>query len=105
MENFGMLIHKLRVANNLTLLELADRLGMDLTTLSKIENNKRTFQPELLPKLAKEFNLSLEDLELEYLSGKVAEMVFDKPNSSEVLSLAKRKVRLIKENKKLSFDI
>ena len=83
----------------MTLFELADCLDLDLTTVSKIENNKRKAQPDIIPKLAKQFGINLKELEMEYLSYKIAEMVIDEPFSTKVLSMAKRKIIHLKKDK------
>ena len=90
-ETFGEYIHKLRTEACLTLTKLAASLDIDQSTLSKIENGKRNIPKEILPKLAATFNLDLEQLEKEYYSEKIAEMIYLKENSSELLELAEQK--------------
>lgn len=90
-ETFGEYIHRLRVEASLTLTKLAAALDIDQSTLSKIENGKRNIPQEILPKLAKIFNLEINQLEKEYFSEKIAEMIYPKENSSELLKLAEKK--------------
>lgn len=40
METFGQTVKKLRKAKKLTQLELAERIGVDFTYISKIENDR-----------------------------------------------------------------
>ncbi len=90
-ETFGEYIHKLRTEGSMTLTKLAAALDIDQSTLSKIENGKRTVPEGILPKLADIFDLDMDQLEKEYLSEKIAEMIYPKENSSEFLKLAEQK--------------
>lgn len=90
-ETFGEYIHKLRIENNLTLTKLAAALDIDQSTLSKIENQKRSVSEEIIPKLADIFGLDVEQLEKEFLSEKIAELIYQKDNTADLLSLAKEK--------------
>lgn len=92
-ETFGEYIHKLRIENGLTLTKLAAALDIDQSTLSKIENQKRTVPREILPKLAKIFKLNIKTLEREFYSEKIAEMIYQESNSSELLKLAEEKAK------------
>ena len=90
-ETFGEYIHKLRIKNNLTLTKLAAALDIDQSTLSKIENQKRNVSEDIIPKLADIFSLDVGQLEKEFLSEKIAELIYQKDNTEELLSLAKEK--------------
>ncbi len=98
-ETFGEYIHNLRIENNLTLTKLAAALDIDQSTLSKIENQKRNVTEEILPKLAIQFNLDLEELEKEFLSEKIAELIYRKENTEDLLNLAKEKANYYKIKK------
>jgi transcriptional regulator with XRE-family HTH domain len=90
-ETFGEYIHKLRIENNLTLTKLAAALDIDQSTLSKIENQKRNVTEDIIPKLADIFSLDVIQLEKEFLSEKIAELIYQKDNTADLLSLAKEK--------------
>lgn len=101
-ETFGEYIHKLRIDNELTLTKLAASLDIDQSTLSKIENHKRTVPEQLLPKLAKVFKLDIKILKKEYHSEKIAEIILQEENSTELFQLAEEKAkyfRIKKSNK------
>ena len=98
-ETFGEYIHNLRIENNLTLTKLAAALDIDQSTLSKIENQKRNVTEEILPKLAVQFDLNLEELEREFLSEKIAELIYRKENTEDLLNLAKEKASYYKIKK------
>jgi len=96
-ETIGEYIHQLRIENNLTLTKLAAALDIDQSTLSKIENHKRNIPEEILPKLASLFNLDITELKKEFLSEKIAELIFKQENTKEVLELANEKANYYKE--------
>ena len=92
-ETFGVYIHKLRSENSLTLTKLAAALDIDQSTLSKIENGKRNVPQEILPKLSAFFNLDLKKLEHEYLSEKIAELIYPKEETKEIFKAAEEKAK------------
>lgn len=98
-ETFGEYIHKLRVENGLTLTKLAAALDIDQSTLSKIENQKRTIPEDILPKLAKVFKLDVKTLEREFYSEKIAQIIYQEPDSTELLKLAEEKAKYFKTKK------
>lgn len=98
-ETFGEYIHKLRLENNLTLTKLAAALDIDQSTLSKIENQKRNVTEEIIPKLAEIFDLDVIQLEKEFLSEKIAELIYQKDDTDDLLSLAKEKANYYKIKK------
>lgn len=98
-ETFGEYIHKLRTDNNLTLTKLAAALDIDQSTLSKIENRKRSVPIEVLPKLATYFKLDYKTLEKEFYSERIAEIIFNKEDSTGLLKLAEEKATYFKTQK------
>ncbi len=95
-ETFGEYIHKLRSDNSLTLTKLAAALDIDQSTLSKIENGKRNIPIDVLPKLSKIFNLDLKHLEHEYLSEKIAEIIYPQEEPRELLKAAEEKAKYMR---------
>ena len=98
-ETFGEYIHKLRVENGLTLTKLAAALDIDQSTLSKIENRKRNVPEIILPKLAKVFKLDIKTLKREFYSEKIAEIIYQAPDSEQLLVLAEEKAKYFKSKK------
>lgn len=98
-ETFREYIHNLRVENGLTLTKLAAALDIDQSTLSKIENQKRNVPEEILPKLAKIFKLNIKSLEREFYSEKIAEIIYQEKDSSELLKLAEEKAKYFRIKK------
>jgi transcriptional regulator with XRE-family HTH domain len=98
-ETFGEYINKLRSDKGLTLTKLAAALDIDQSTLSKIENGKRNVPIEILPKLSIVFNLDLKKLEHEYLSEKIAELIYPQEETKELLISAEEKAKYMRIKK------
>lgn len=92
-ETFGEYVHKLRSEGGLTLTKLAAALDIDQSTLSKIENGKRNVPAEILPKLSTFFNLDLKKLEHEYLSEKIAELIYPQEETVTLFKAAEEKAK------------
>jgi|SRR5690554_1549233 len=95
-ETLGEYINQLRSENRLTLTKLAAALDIDQSTLSKIENRKRNVPIEILPKLATVFKLDLKQLEHEYFSEKIAEIIYPQEETSEILKAAEEKAKYLR---------
>ena len=95
-KTLGEYINQLRSENRLTLTKLAAALDIDQSTLSKIENRKRNVPIEILPKLATVFKLDLKQLEHEYYSEKIAEIIYPQEKTSEILKAAEEKVKYLR---------
>ncbi len=95
-KSFGELIRKLRTEKKLTLTQLAAQLNMDPANLSKIETGKRDFDEKRLEKLAKVFNLDLEELKIEYFSDYIAKKLYKIHNSKDTLILAEEKANYLR---------
>jgi transcriptional regulator with XRE-family HTH domain len=98
-ETFGEYIHKLRTDNSLTLTKLAAALDIDQSTLSKIENNKRNVTEDLLPKLSKIFSLNFKQLEKEFYSEKIAEILYKGEDTKDLMKLAEEKAKYFRLKK------
>ncbi|ACK69904.1 transcriptional regulator, XRE family [Gloeothece citriformis PCC 7424] len=70
-QNFGQIIRQARKDKGLSQRELAERLGLDFTYLSKLENNRADYAPkeEVIRVLAQ--NLELNEEELLFLAGRI----------------------------------
>ena len=71
-------------------------MDIDQSTLSKIENGKRNIPVEILPKLSIVFNLDLEELEHEYFSEKIAEIIYPQKEPSQLLKAAEEKAKYMR---------
>ena len=64
METFGQTVKRLRKAKRITQLELAERIGVDFTYVSKIENDRtmRTPAESTIRKIAEVLDVNAEEL-------------------------------------------
>jgi transcriptional regulator with XRE-family HTH domain len=69
--DFGILISQLRLEKNLSQKIVADKLGIDVSMLSKIEHGERQIQQRMLPVLSNIFNLDFKELQIKYLTTKM----------------------------------
>jgi transcriptional regulator with XRE-family HTH domain len=95
-ETFCEYIHNLRLEKGLTLTKLAAALDIDQSTLSKIENGKRNISIEILPKLSTVFDLDLKQLEHEYLSERIAELIYPQEEPKQLLLDAEEKAKYMR---------
>lgn len=96
-KSIGKYIHKLRTQNGFTLTQLGAKLDIDSGALSKIENGKKKLDEKSLPKLAEVFNLNLKELKEEFISEQIAYKIHESGCSNNVLSLAEKKIKYIKQ--------
>lgn len=93
-KDFGTLINQLRLERNLSQKIVADKLGIDVSTLSKIEHGERVVQQRMLPILSNLFNLDFKELQIKYLTTKMelefGSEPFFKESLERYLSLAKK---------------
>lgn len=77
METFGQKIKRLRKAKRITQLELAERIGVDFTYVSKVENDRTMRSPaeSTIRKIAEVLGIDSEDLIL--LANKVPQNLQD----------------------------
>ncbi len=69
--DLGKFIHQLRKERNYTLKFVADKLKMDLSLLSKIENGERQLQSHMLNGLSELFDLEYKEIQIQFLNQKI----------------------------------
>lgn len=98
---FGDTLRKLREDKQLTLREVANKLGIDTSMLGKIEKNTRKPTKNLIEKISIIFNVSNKELTIAFLSDTVVYQVLEEEVAQEVLKVAERKVKYLKTRKLL----
>lgn len=83
MKNFGSLISKLRTQHKLSQKVVADRLGIDVSLLSKIEHGERQVQQHMIGAIAELFTLDAKKLHIEFLSSRIKEEYGNSPHFKE----------------------
>ena len=97
MTYFGKKIRELRTTKKVPLRVLAAFLGIDTSVLSKVERGQRSISREMAIKIAIFFELEPRELLVEFLSDKVAYIIYDEDNREEILKLAEIKVEYLKK--------
>ena len=77
--DIGKMIHQFRKERQLTLKFVADKLDIDLSMLSKIENGERQIQGHMLKPLSELFKIDYKDLQIKFLNQKIEEEFGDEP--------------------------
>lgn len=95
-KKLGSIIKEYREANNLPLRKIAANLDLDQSTLSKIEKGDRKGNIEMIPVVAKIFNLDYQGLQVDILSDKLIEENKDYPLLNEALKEALNKLKRAK---------
>ncbi|WP_103866255.1 MULTISPECIES: helix-turn-helix domain-containing protein [Aquimarina] len=99
-ETFGEYIKTHRKNKGLTLTQLAALLGLDAANLSKMENEKRNFDPSKLPTLAEIFEIPFDEINDEYVSDKIGKQIYEMNCSTELLKVAEEKAAYRRASKK-----
>lgn len=77
--NFGDYLHQLRIEHQLPLRTVADKLGIDISLLSKIEHGERFVQAHMLSGVCELFNLNYREFQIQFLNQKLEEEFGDEP--------------------------
>jgi len=99
-KSFGKRLSLLRKENGLTMKELAKRIGTSLRAIHYYEKESKFPPVELLPLLAKEFNVTLEEL----LGVKATKVTID-PKHAALWRNLKKAERLPKKEQRLLVDL
>lgn len=102
-ETFGELIRKKRIEKRLALRELANKIDLDQSTLSKVERNELIAPPRIINSLSASLGLEYKDLQIKYLSEKLYQELKDWDYSVESLELAKKRIE--KEKTGTNFEL
>ena len=84
---FGTYIHGLRKEKKYSLKIVADKLGIDISMLSKIENGERQLQSHMLNGLSELFNLDYKEIQIQYLNHKLNQQFGDEPYFNEAIKI------------------
>ena len=72
--DFGQYLLELRTKAGYSQKKVADKLGIDISLLSKIEHGERFVQSHMLEGISELFNLSLKNLHIAFLKQKIEPM-------------------------------
>jgi len=77
--DLGKMINQIRKQRQLTLKFVAQKLEIDLTMLSKIENGERQIQAHMIKPLSELFKIDYKELQIHFLNQKIADEFGDEP--------------------------
>jgi transcriptional regulator with XRE-family HTH domain len=76
---FGTYIHDLRKEKKYSLKIVADKLGIDISMLSKIENGERQLQSHMLNGLSELFDLDYKEIQIQLLNQRIDDHFGNEP--------------------------
>jgi transcriptional regulator with XRE-family HTH domain len=79
------MINQIRKERQLTLKSVAQKLEIDLTMLSKIENGERQVQAHMIKPLSELFKIDYKELQIQFLNQKIEDEFGDEPFFEEVI--------------------
>lgn len=98
-KSFGEIIKSFREEKNLPLRVVAKEVGIDTSTLGKLEKNERNPSEDLIRKLSTYYKIDEKDLLIASKSDNVAYQLMEDNNAFEILKAAEEKVKYITKNK------
>jgi transcriptional regulator with XRE-family HTH domain len=84
-QEIGVYLHGLRKERKLTLKEVSEYLGIDVSTLSKIENGERQLQSHMIAPIANLFEIDFKAMQIQYLKDKIEVEYGQEPFFKETL--------------------
>ena len=84
---FGSFIHGLRKEKKYSLKIVADKLGIDISLLSKIENGERQPQSHMINGLSELFDIDYKEMQIQLLNQKIENEYGDEPFINEALQM------------------
>jgi transcriptional regulator with XRE-family HTH domain len=94
-KSFGEIVKSYREGKNLPLRVVAKEIGIDTSTLGKIEKNERNPSAGLIRKFSKYFKIDEKGLLIASKSDNVAYKLLEDDNAIEILKAAEEKVKYI----------
>ena len=93
---FGEQVRELMEEANLSLREVAEKIGIDTSLLGKIERSERQPTKEQIKQVAKYFKLDEREMMKEFLSDQIAYRILEEEADIDTLKVAERKVQYLK---------
>lgn len=90
---FGDRVRELRTKQKLLLRQVASRLDVDTSIISKIERGDRPIKKEQIPLLAQILKADVEELQTLWLADQLYNMVQGEPMADEALKSVSKKIK------------
>jgi len=94
-ENIGDYIRQHREKANMPLRKLAALLDIDQSTLSKLERGERPISRQMLPIIAKTFNVEEKELIIRFMSKQVVNQLLEEEYANEILMAAEQEIKYL----------
>lgn len=91
-ENLYDYIRQLREQAGMPLRKLAALLDIDQSTLSKLERGERPINRQMLPIIAKTFNVNEKDIIVRFMSRQIAYQLADEKYAKDILTAAEEEI-------------
>jgi transcriptional regulator with XRE-family HTH domain len=98
-KNLSDYIRQLREQADMPLRKLAALLDIDQSTLSKLERGERPINRQMLPIIAKTFNVNEKELIIRFMSKQVAYQLVDEKYAKDILLAAEEEIKYIRNQK------
>ena len=85
--DFGAYLHELRTSKSFSQKRVADKLGIDISLLSKIEHGERQLQGHMLKPLSDLFKLDYKEIQIQFLNQKIENEFGEEPFFDEAVKL------------------
>ena len=89
--DFGEYLHQLRTEHKLSQKIVADKLGIDISMLSKIEHGERQVQSHMIKPVSELFDLDYRMLQIQFLNHRIESDYGDNPYFIETINLISSK--------------
>jgi transcriptional regulator with XRE-family HTH domain len=83
--SIGNYLQNLRKERKMSLRDVADHIGIDVSMLSKIEHGERQLQTHMIKPIADLFNLKYRELQIQFLNQKINQDYGNEPYLKETL--------------------
>jgi transcriptional regulator with XRE-family HTH domain len=88
----GSYLQNLRKERKMSLREVAEHIGIDVSMLSKIEHGERQLQSHMLLPISTLFNIDFKDFQIRYLNQKIEQEFGGQPYLKESLKKYLQKI-------------
>ncbi|MBS1776508.1 MAG: helix-turn-helix transcriptional regulator [Chitinophagaceae bacterium] len=96
---FGERIRELRTKQGLLLRQLASKLDVDTSIISKVERGDRQLKKDQIPLLAEILQADVVELETLWLADQIYEVIKDEKLANEAMQVAEKNINLKKRKK------
>jgi len=86
-KSIGNYLQNLRKERNLSLREVADQIGIDISMLSKIEHGERQLQSHMIAPIADLFEIDYKSIQIQFINQKILQEFGDEPYLNEALQI------------------